>query len=180
MTGSENQASVQRLLAHLDEIAVNLNGLVGRIEDTRQQMNEVLGLGPDSHPSLGGLLESVVAGGDGSLELANSLWAQSGLATQQAFLDVLRDDYSSELYDADFRADPAAARDEINAWVADATRDRIPELLGPQVVTAATRFILVNAVHLDADWESPFEPDNTRPASFTTGDGGSVEPIVAG
>jgi serpin B len=147
----------------------------GASGDTLTQMNDVLGLRPDSHASLGALLDAVVTGGDGSLELANSLWAQAGLTTQPAFLDVLRADYSSELYDADFRVDPGGARDEINAWVADATHDRITELLSPQAVTAMTRFVLVNAVYLDADWASPFEPDNTRPESFTTGAGESMD-----
>jgi phospholipid/cholesterol/gamma-HCH transport system substrate-binding protein len=42
MVDGENQDKVRVFLTHLDDVAVNLNGLVGRIEDTRLQMNGVL------------------------------------------------------------------------------------------------------------------------------------------
>ncbi len=43
MLGEPNQARVTSILTHADEVAVNLNELVIRIEQTRTQMNGVLG-----------------------------------------------------------------------------------------------------------------------------------------
>lgn len=42
MVDAGNQARVRDFLSHIDEVAVNLNGLVGRIEGTRAQMSGVL------------------------------------------------------------------------------------------------------------------------------------------
>lgn len=41
--GAENQTKVKAFLTHIDQVAVNLNDLVSRIETTRRQMDAVLG-----------------------------------------------------------------------------------------------------------------------------------------
>jgi phospholipid/cholesterol/gamma-HCH transport system substrate-binding protein len=43
LLGDKNQARIASFLVHLNEVAVNLNALIDRIEDTRMQMNGVLG-----------------------------------------------------------------------------------------------------------------------------------------
>jgi len=40
--GTKNQAQIEQFLVHVDEIALNLNDLITRIESTRQQMGETL------------------------------------------------------------------------------------------------------------------------------------------
>lgn len=42
LLGDENQQHISEFLANIDSVSANLNGLVGRIEDTRVQMNDVL------------------------------------------------------------------------------------------------------------------------------------------
>ena len=42
LLGDVNQQRVVNFLAHIDVVALNLNGLINRIEETRLQMNEVL------------------------------------------------------------------------------------------------------------------------------------------
>jgi serpin B len=147
----------------------------GAAGDTAAQMREVLGIGDsDPHAALGALTAGMEHG-DGAFSAANSLWTQSDLAINAAFTDLLRDAYGSELMPADFAADPAAALEAVNDWVAEQTADRIPELLDEQQVTELTRFILVNAVHLDATWARPFDPTNTNPDEFTRADGSVVQ-----
>jgi serpin B len=74
----------------------------------------------------------------------------------------------------DFIAEAEAARVAINAWVAERTNDRIPELLPPGVVDATTRLVLVNAIYLHATWAEPFSEDRTAEAPFTLNDGTEV------
>lgn len=40
--GSENQQQIDNFLRHIDDVALNLGGLITRIEETRQQMGETL------------------------------------------------------------------------------------------------------------------------------------------
>lgn len=117
---------------------------------------------------------------DVALEIANSLWAQAGLAFEQAFLDVLARDFGAGLETVDYRSDPEAARELINAWVAAHTNDRIPELLGEGTITEDARLTLVNAVYLKAPWRTSFDADDTEPAPFTTAAGTEVEVQMMG
>lgn len=103
--------------------------------------------------------------------IANSLWVQSGLVIEQAFLDVLATEHGTGLQSVDYAADPEAARRTINAWVGDATQDRILGLLRDGAVTDETKLTLVNAVYMKAPWLHPFTGTATGPAAFTTSAG---------
>jgi serpin B len=107
--------------------------------------------------------------------LANSLWVQDGFDLQAPFVTTLTDVYRSEPFRGDFAGDPAGAIEDINGWVADATSDRITDLLAEGDITTLTRLVLANAVYLDAEWVLPFEATNTRPDVFERGDGSTVE-----
>jgi phospholipid/cholesterol/gamma-HCH transport system substrate-binding protein len=60
--GEDNRAKVVDILGHVDDVAVNLNQLVTRIEDTREQMNAVLaalgGLATDNRDGIGSTVSS--------------------------------------------------------------------------------------------------------------------------
>lgn len=151
---------------------------------TLGEMNEVLHIADPSaiHSSMNGLAttldgldqtrDNTSEGGTGisevQLSIANSLWGQSGLAFEQAFLDLLSAEYDAGLEVVDYIADAEAARAAINAWVAAETRERIPELLVEGTITADARLTLVNAIYLKANWDVAFDPQNTTDAEFTT------------
>ncbi len=115
-----------------------------------------------------------VNGSDVTLRVANTVYGQSAQRFRQAFLGVLARDYGAGLRTADFERDPAGARSDINAWVSDQTRGKIPELLGPGDVDPSTRLMLVNAVYLKARWLKPFTKQSTFPAVFHA-PGGAVK-----
>ncbi len=115
-----------------------------------------------------------VNGPDVTLNVANALYGQTGQHFHQAFLRVLARDYGAGLRTADFEHDSAGARSDINAWVSDQTRGKIPELLGPGDVDALTRLVLVNAVYLKAKWLEPFTHEDTSSAAFHA-PGGTVQ-----
>jgi serpin B len=108
------------------------------------------------------------------LSIANSLWAQDGLAFEQPFLDVLAAEYGAGVRVVDYEDDPEAARVDINAWVAEETAERIPELIPEGVITQDTRLTLVNAVYLLADWALPFVAEATADGPFTLDDASTV------
>jgi serpin B len=116
-------------------------------------------------------------GSEGAVELAsaNSLWGQRDLLWATEFLDVLAREFGTGMRQVDYRESPEPARVAINAWVAEQTKDRIPELLGRGTITRDTRLALVNALYLKAPWQTPFEKELTRAAPFTRLDGSTVE-----
>ena len=153
-------------------------------------------------PALGSLGE-VIASRDGTydddeghmhalaLRIANSSFAQRGWAIEPGYLDAIARDFGASQRLVDYMADPEAARKTINAWVSRQTEQRIPELLTPDDVSTLTRFYLVNAVYLKANWVVEFIDGETAPRAFhapsgvvdvptMTLRGGQEVPYVAG
>jgi serpin B len=109
---------------------------------------------------------AAVNGPGHELDVANAMYGQAGLGFRRAFLALMARDYGAGLRTADFARDVAAARAEINAWVAAQTKGKIPQLMGPGDVDQTTRLVLVNAVYLDAKWLQPFSHGDTFAAPF--------------
>ncbi len=149
---------------------------------TLAEMDAVLHVDDPSaiHRSMNGLAAALEAtnktqdntadGGEGTsevqLSVANSLWGQAGLNFEQAFLDLLSSEYGAGMELVDYKADPEAARQAINEWVATETRERIPELLAQGVITADSRLTLVNAIYLKANWNDTFDKEQTVATKF--------------
>jgi serpin B len=106
---------------------------------------------------------------------ANRVWTRPGLPLRAEYLDVLTGAYGSPLAEVDFGGEPEAARSLINSWIEGETNELIPELFPSDSFDSTTQMVLVNAVAMDAPWEFPFDPAQTRPAPFTLADGTAVE-----
>jgi serpin B len=100
-----------------------------------------------------------------TLELANAVWGQEGLAIGEDFLATLATEYGSGVDTVDFAGDPEGARAAINGWVSDVTRERIPELLS-EPLDPATVVALVNAIYLKASWQTQFSEESTSDEPF--------------
>jgi len=153
----------------------------GAIGQTASQIAHVLGASSaDNAVADAAALRRALSGAVGSgasaptLDVANALWTQSGLALQQPFVSTLTDDFGAPPESTDFASEPAAALDAINAWVSQHTDALIPSLLGPGSITPQTAFVLANAIYLKAHWQTPFVASLTEPAAFTTAGGNVV------
>lgn len=111
------------------------------------------------------------------LRVANRLWAGSRFEIEDEFVNTLQTHYGGELGFVDFKATPEAAREAINAWVADHTADRIRDLLRPHMITPETRSVLANAVYFNGKWSNPFER-GTKPLPFNAIEGRRMVPTM--
>jgi serpin B len=99
------------------------------------------------------------------LHVANALWGKPNYAFNQDFVKSVKANFDGDLQGADFANEPAA-RKTINDWVAGATKDKIKDLIGPGVLTPATRLVLTNAIYFKAAWATQFAKEATRKAKF--------------
>jgi serpin B len=106
------------------------------------------------------------AGDPLELEIANSVWGQTGYHVERGFLDLLARDYGAALNTVDFDRDSSGATRTINDWVDARTNHKIKKLFAE--LDRATRLVLVNAVHFKGSWAEPFDPAATRDGSFST------------
>src|ERR1043166_4838847 len=74
-----------------------------------------------------------------TLNIANRLFAQKGYHFREAYLSLVKQYFGGALEPLDFVADPAAATQRINKWVADQTRDRIRDLISAGALAKTTR-----------------------------------------
>ena len=164
-------------------LAMTFAGAAG---ETRSEMARVLHFGnatdvPGSFSTLQQSLEEMSAktaelvkeskkfGGPSepiALTIANRLFAQKGYHFRETFLSVVKQNFGGAFEPLDFIADPAAATQRINKWVADQTRNRISDLIPGGALDKTTRLVLANALYLKAPWASEFSQNATQSEPF--------------
>jgi serpin B len=101
-----------------------------------------------------------------TLNIANRLFAQKGYAFREAFLSLVQQNFGGAFEPLDFIANPAAATQHINKWVANQTHDRIRDLIPGGALDKRTRLVLTNALYLKAPWANEFVVNATQPETF--------------
>ncbi|PRW64114.1 serpin family protein [Actinopolyspora mortivallis] len=137
--------------------------------NTRAEMARMLGAEPDGRfpEQLRAVAEqTVVAGEDVDAAVANRLWVDEELVPRAEYRAEFSDWPGSRIRTTPFRAAPERARQEINADVAEVTRELIPELVKAGTVDSETVAALVNALYLRTPWNSAFEQRDTTPLPF--------------
>lgn len=116
---------------------------------------------------------------DGSalkLAIDNQTFAQKDTSFEAPYLDLLARHYDAGVKLVDFKAQPNAERLRINDWVASNTNQRIKDLLTEGTIDDLTRLVLVNTIHMNAAWETPFDPNKTVERAFTDEAGETLQP----
>lgn len=116
------------------------------------------------------------------LTLANSLWAEQSYPLSPRYVEALQTTYEiGSVIPADFKTDPLGEVVRINEWVAARTANRITDLLSDTDVSRDTRLVLLNALHFDGAWSTPFDPAKTREVEFKNlGGSTSSVPMMSG
>jgi serpin B len=158
----------------------------GARENTAKQMADVLHFPPgqkEVHPAFGQLetlLNEVQTKGDIQLNVANSLWPQEGFPLLEEYLALVKKYYGVVITPLDYQRAAEKAREIINHWVEEKTKDKIKNLIQPGVLDALTRLVLVNAIYFKGNWASQFEEKRTKEDTFYLLSGKTVQtPLMA-
>lgn len=185
LAAAEGNLVVSPLSIHL-ALAMALGGAGGETAAEMEAALAVAGIDPTAlHAALNALdaalearnrTEPAIDGREQQVQLSvvNSIWGQDGFGFEAAYLDLLARNYGAGIRLVDFMSAAEEARVAINAWVAQATNDRITDLIPEGAIDSLTRLVLVNAVYLDATWAVPFDPQATADAPFFRLDGSEV------
>lgn len=109
------------------------------------------------------------------LSVANALWTQKGFSFLPAFKQTAQQSYSAGLHEVDYKGSTEAARQTINRWVENETKDKIKDLIAKGVLTSDTRLVLTNAIYFKAPWMSTFHEPATKKEDFTLASGDKVK-----
>ena len=142
--------------------------------ETAEQVRGVFGMAEDDaarHQAVSDAMSSLNRDDPhATLEMANSLWLAERLAPHARYVEIVRGTYAADIETVDF-ADSIVTTDLINGWAAEKTRDKIPKVLQPEDVNSSTLAVILNAIYFKGTWEVQFDPDDTRPRDFDTGNG---------
>ncbi|MBS1701625.1 MAG: serpin family protein [Armatimonadetes bacterium] len=103
----------------------------------------------------------------GQLRQANGLWIRKGFEVKPQFVTDVMSFFGAKAKQATF---PSPALDEVNGFVSEQTRGKIPKLFDQ--FDRDTSMVLVNAISFLDKWASPFKRENTKNLPFWTSSGG--------
>lgn len=127
--------------------------------DTRQQLDAVLG----KTPEWDFFMEDMAFSG---VSMAGAAFTHPDLILLPEYEDLLDDVYDAHAAPMV----PGGVKSQVNEWVADATDGLISGLLDTEP-DSRTMLLLINALTLKAEWESPFSPAQTGFSIFHSPDG---------
>jgi serpin B len=136
---------------------------------TRTEMTDVLGLAEFTETEINEYYQSMSLALQGidpltELSIANSIWYREGFAVKKPFLDVNRQYFDAMVKALDFNRSGAA--DTINNWCAEKTKDRIKDIIQPQIPRDVVMY-LINAIYFKSKWQSEFDKAQTKQDDFT-------------
>ncbi|XP_073674075.1 glia-derived nexin [Garra rufa] len=102
--------------------------------------------------------------------IANALFPNEGFSMKEEFLTANKENFMCESQTIDY-SDPEKAAETINEWVKNSTKGHIPSLVKADMFDPLTRLVAVNSIYFKGLWKSRFLAQNTKPRSFTAGDG---------
>jgi len=100
---------------------------------------------------------------DFTIKIANKVFVNKNFSILRDFQEILRKSFHSDIKNMDFGNSEWAA-DTINNWVEDRTRNKIKDLIQPEMITEGTSIVLVNAIYFKSNWAKKF--DRTEPMKF--------------
>jgi len=148
----------------------------GARNETALQMDKTLNFRKDGdfHGDFKRLLTEIDKGKEDKIKLniANGLWAQKNHTFLDAYINIAKNEYQSELKNVDYtdNTEREKTRKEINSWVEQKTNDKIKNLLSPADLSSMTRLVLVNAIYFYAAWDRPFNKNLTKSGDFFMAD----------
>ncbi|KAH6925768.1 hypothetical protein HPB50_009826 [Hyalomma asiaticum] len=142
--------------------------LAGARQRTADEIAKVLHVkGNTIHSQFSEFLADVTAyAPDVTLDVANRLYVEKTYDILDEYLSALRISYNTTIVPVDFNCGAEAARLAINAWVEEATKSKIRELLPFGEVDSDCVLILVNAIYFKGLWEEQFKPEATTLKEF--------------
>ncbi|KFQ70387.1 Alpha-1-antichymotrypsin, partial [Phaethon lepturus] len=106
-----------------------------------------------------------------TLNIGNALFTAIGYEPQETFLQNTKLFYDAEFFSSNFHK-PQAAKQQINKYVEEKTKGKIPELIGH--LDPSTVLVLINYVYFKAAWKNSFDPLRTYEDDFFVNTNASV------
>nr|XP_033789646.1 leukocyte elastase inhibitor-like [Geotrypetes seraphini] len=99
------------------------------------------------------------------LYIANKLYGQEDFPCTDEYLSCVEKMYNSVPEDVDFK-NVEEVRKKINLWVEKETQGKIQDMIAKDSLRPDTLIVLMSAIYFKGKWETQFNKENTKEASF--------------
>ena len=145
--------------------------------ETRQQINNVLGLG-GSVQKINKYFKKMMHEAQSvdpsvTFKNANCIYFKLGMSINPKYKADMQNYYGANVEPINFNS--ANIVNKINNWCKTHTDGMIPELLKEDELDPNRRMYLLNAVYFKASWTDKFDPRSTRDLDFITLEGKTVK-----
>jgi len=103
---------------------------------------------------------------DYTLEMANKVYVKSNFPILEGFNAAIEGHYGVGQFESGDFTQSVATTQKINDFVANATHDKIRDLISTDSLNEDTRLVLINAIYFKGMWADKFEKYNTRKKPF--------------
>ncbi|XP_066995578.1 ipis-1 [Anabrus simplex] len=151
--------SVSTLLAMLQQGAEN---------STKTQLENVLHTTKEeSREGYGHIIRSLkMRKSKSTLEFGSSVFLNNEFEMAPEYKDILLDDFHANIELINFKHSQDAAK-QINKWVSQITKNRIPELVSSDEISPRMQLVLTSAVYFKGVWTRTFNPNKTYTGKFS-------------
>nr|CAD7569671.1 unnamed protein product [Timema californicum] len=136
--------------------------------ETAEQIATGISLPAERNLALDGfrhLLSSFKSTSNLTLEIANKVFTQQNYVIKEDFQALVKKSFLSEAQALNF-ADNVVSAGVINQWVEEKTKNKIKDLISPDMLDSLTRLVMVNAVYFKGNWQDQFKPEMTTTEPF--------------
>ncbi|CAG2055881.1 unnamed protein product [Timema podura] len=136
--------------------------------ETAEQIATGISLPAERNLALDGfrhLLSSFKSTSNITLEIANKVFTQQNYVIKEDFQALVKNNFLSEAQALNF-ADNVVSASVINQWVEEKTKNKIKDLISPDMLDSLTRLVMVNAVYFKGNWQDQFKPELTTTEPF--------------
>ena len=148
----------------------------GASEETLAQMTSGMSF-PSTEDMVIGYRDVIAALGtdnsDFTLEVANTIFGEEELDILPVFEETLVQHFGASIQKTNFRNKKEAAL-LINNWVKEVTREKIRNIIQPDMLNSLSKLVLVNAIYFKGDWAEKFDPEWTENQEFHLAEGRTV------
>ncbi|CAH2992098.1 unnamed protein product [Chilo suppressalis] len=99
------------------------------------------------------------------LDFANKIYVAEKYNLSESFQQDISTVFNGEAESINFDK-PYQAAATVNQWVSDKTKEKITNLVAPDMFDSMTRLLLANAVFFKGIWKTKFDSNKTQPMAF--------------
>lgn len=100
-----------------------------------------------------------------TLNAANRIYHSTDNHVDKSYITSTQEYFLADPQGLDFSKSQEASN-TINQWVEEQTKEKIKDLIKPDMLNALTKLVLVNAIYFKGDWEQKFDKKHTRKGDF--------------